>query len=86
MLEGEGVLVVRHHFSPLRVDPTSKESQLSVYQPDNGLHPVSTLLPLVHALPDVWMNDIQVHAFARSDSRLSAQDVIDRLPPYKQGG
>jgi len=81
-LQQDGVLVVRHTFSPYRTDQ-SGASLVRERQVDGRLRPVSDLLPLVRALSGAWMDDLQVHAVARSDSPLAGQPrmVIDRLVP-----
>jgi hypothetical protein len=80
-LQREGVLVVRHTFAPFNVDPIRSESILRAIQHDGTLAPVSALLPLARTLPEAWMDDIQVQAFARSDSPLvgRAGEVVARL-------
>lgn len=91
-LRQEGVLVIRHDFCPWQADGDSGESILCIQQNRGNMVPVSRLSPLVRALRDAWMNDIQVQAFAKSDSHfakldrvVAAQEVLARLPAA-QGG
>lgn len=84
-LKDEGILVVRHFFSPWEVDLDSNESTLCIQQKDGKMDSVSKQAPLVRALREAWKDDIQVQAFARSDCQLSAGAVLDRLE-VAQGG
>ncbi|HLN97713.1 MAG TPA: hypothetical protein VK208_04565, partial [Pyrinomonadaceae bacterium] len=78
-LKTQGVLVVRHHFSPWMADPLTHHSLLSVQENNGKLESVSELSPLIHSLVDAWMSDIQVQAFCKSDVNISKEKVIERL-------
>lgn len=79
-LESEdGVLVVLHSFKPWQTDPNDETvSQFRVSVRGKGKEaPLSTLSPLVRSLSQVWMDDVQVHAFVDGDSRLPAAKTSD---------
>jgi len=85
-LESQGVLVMAHDFAPWKADPKqSDDSLLGVASEDGSLTPVTRLSPVVRALGDAWMSDIQVQAFATSDSGVSAADVIQKLGQALRG-
>ncbi len=87
-LREAGVLVVRHRFVPWKAEPESDDpsrpemgrSRLCILEGSHSLVPISDRSPLVRALREAWANDIQVHAFALSSSKLAAEQVLDRLP------
>jgi len=89
-LRDDGILVIRHRFEPWKPSEATKthdepESALSFYVPDKPpgerLVPVSRVSYPVAALREGWLRDLQVHAYADSNSALSGLDVIDRLTP-----
>lgn len=79
-LEQEGILIVRHHFSPWRKDPDGA-SRLKIYHPEVGLVPLTRISYMVESLQSAWMSDIQVHAFAERNEHLSKEEVLERLTP-----
>jgi HD superfamily phosphohydrolase len=82
-LRDDGVLVIRHSFEPWKTsiesDQDKPESVLSFYDPEHGLVPVSRASYLIRELREAWLHDVQVHASARSDVGISAEDVVGRL-------
>lgn len=80
-------MVVRHRFQPWKPadttgsETTAPESALNLYDPDHGLTPVSRVAHIVASLREGWMHEVQVHAFARSDARLTGREVLERLLP-----
>jgi HD superfamily phosphohydrolase len=89
-LAREGVLVIRHHFSPYRPESGSKESRLKVSEPNGTLRSLTTTSPMAAALPDLWNADVQVFASAIEPSAQLAGDVVERLrrvgAPQARGG
>ncbi len=87
--EDLGVLLVRHDFSPWDEDPVDPhQSALLTIREDaeeeEKIESVSAVSPVIAALPDAWMRDVQVHAFVpgeRSDEDVAAlrQEVLDRI-------
>jgi HD superfamily phosphohydrolase len=88
-LREDGVLVIRHRFEPWKPSAATKDheqpkSALSFYDPGSGLIPVTEFSYPVEALREGWMRDLQVHAFAESNSAFSdsdGSDVLERLMP-----
>jgi hypothetical protein len=89
-LERDGVLIVRHSFSPWNIDREyhSGESELLVQRErDQGpdpFEPVSKVSSLTASLPAAWRRDIQVHAFALLSSRLGSEEVLDRISAWPE--
>ena len=91
-LREDGVLVVRHLFEPWKPSDATKdheqpESALSFHDPQRGrLTPVTKMSYPVASLREAWMRDVQVHAFASSETAaISAAEVIDRLTIPSKG-
>jgi len=82
-LRDEGVLIMRHtRFTPWKAVPGNPlQSALSVVQGNDSFVPLTTLSPVVASLREAWMSDIQVQAFATSESGMSPAGVIERLVP-----
>ncbi len=81
-LEREGVVVLRHEFSPWKADETGK-SALRVQFDDRRIEPASDASPLIRRLRKAWMNDLQVHAFvAAPDCRVTRDDVLSKLREF----
>jgi HD superfamily phosphohydrolase len=78
-LAQNGVLVIRHHFSPYGRESGSNESRIKVSGPDGKLRPLTGLSPMTAALPDLWNADVQVFASALDPSDGLAGDVVTRL-------
>lgn len=78
-LRKQNVLVLRRTFVPWTKKNGSEESVLSIMGRDKRMVPVSRASPLVHALWDAWLNDVQVRAFAQSDSGVTKEEVSARL-------
>jgi len=74
-----GVLVIRHHFSPYKLESRSKESRIKVSEPDGTLRPLTAISPMTAALPDLWNADVQVFASALDPSAQLAGNVVERL-------
>jgi HD superfamily phosphohydrolase len=86
-LRRRGVLVIRHDFSPWRAATGNPaRSAISVLQRGGSLTSVTDLSPVVLALKDAWMGDVQVHAFATSTCTMSPLDVITTLSSAMGGG
>lgn len=92
-LRKKGVLVVRHRFEPWKPSSTTEggerpESALSFYvsenEPGERLIPVSRVSYPVAALREGWLRDVQVHAYATSNSANSKEDVLELLVPSKK--
>lgn len=78
-LADDGVLIIRHHFSPYRPESGSKESRLKVSEANGTLRSLTTISPMTAALPDLWDADIQVFASAIDPPDRLAADVAHRL-------
>jgi HD superfamily phosphohydrolase len=79
-LSGEGVLVIRHRFSPYGREPGSKTSTLKVSDPDGKLRPLTDISHMTAALPALWKADVQVFAASAYDPpRQSAAQVVRQL-------
>jgi HD superfamily phosphohydrolase len=78
-LAHEGVLVIRHHFSPYKLESGSKESRIKVSGPGGKLRPLTDISPMTAALPDLWNADVQVFASALKPPDQLAGDVVARL-------
>jgi HD superfamily phosphohydrolase len=78
-LRKDGTLLVRHYFSPFEVDAKTGKSHLNVCAGDGRLIPVSELSPLIRALGNAWMGDVQVHAFAAAGSSSTPIVVLEQL-------
>jgi hypothetical protein len=53
-------------------------------EPGGRLIPVSRMSYPVAALREGWLRDVQVHAYATSNSANSKQDVLERLVPSEK--
>jgi HD superfamily phosphohydrolase len=87
-LRGKGVLVMRHYFRPWRPRSAGDVPHSKFSIADKGrLVALTEVSPLVKSLWEAWLEDIQVQAFARSSSHLSADDVIGALEnSFLEGG
>ena len=79
-LAREGVLIIRHRFSPYGREPGSKQSLLKVADPYGKLRSLTEVSHSTAALPDIWNADVQVFAAAASEMPpRPAAEVVQRL-------
>jgi HD superfamily phosphohydrolase len=87
-LEEQGVLFIRHAFTPFRIfkhRPDDEGADRSTYSvmlvrtERRGLQPAARMSPHISALYQSWREDPHVHAFALRNSPLDAAKVLDWL-------
>jgi len=78
-LKEEHIIIVRHKFQPWETDDSGEESKLCVLKKDGSLVPVTKLSRLVKSLKNAWSEELQVHAFAGTQCKLTKEEVCNRL-------
>jgi hypothetical protein len=87
-LEEQGVLFIRHAFTPFRIfkhrpdaegENRSTYSVMLVRTERRGLQPAARMSSLIHALEQSWREEPHLHAFVLKDSPLDATKVLDWL-------
>jgi hypothetical protein len=79
-LAGDGVLIIRHRFSPYGREPGSENAILKVSDPHGILRSLTEVSHLTAALPAIWNADVQVFAASASEAPpRSAAEVVERL-------
>ena len=77
-LEGQGVLVIRHRFSPYGRDPGTSRAALKVSDPDGNLMSLTDVSHLTAALPGIWSGDVQVYAASSTHEPDRSPDAVVR--------
>jgi HD superfamily phosphohydrolase len=78
-LTKQGILVIRHHFSPYKLESTSTHSMIKVIERDGKLRALTEISPMTAALPDLWNADVHVYASALKPTPTLSARVIKEL-------